>query len=187
MSIDPPSKSRHVLFASDTLPTITNDEAPVVNNVEDVVMSNNDTDTEENMVDYSNHPLSDDEAPKIGAQLARDETMFYPINTMSITLNSKKGVFDVDNNLMTTEKEVIERLKQDNFTPVSYSTKIDNERKKPITSNANKQVINLVNDVLVTKDKENKCITSKSNEDALKVLNDKKVYENEKLGINDYT
>ena len=79
------------------------------------------------------------------------------------------------------------------------------KEKKPITSNANNQVINLVNDVLVTKDKQNKCITSKSNEDVhaivdkllvtdeqakeiveLKVLNDKKVYENEKLGINDY-
>jgi len=101
------------------------------------------------------------------------------------------------------------------------------KEKKPITSNANNQVINLFNDVLVTKDKQNKCITSKSNEDAretrvtedkgnksitsksnedvraivdkllvtdeqaneiveVKVLNDKKVYENEKLGINDY-
>ena len=42
---------------------------------------------------------------------------------------------------MTTEKEVIEGSKQDNYTP-------------PI--HANKQVINLVNDVLVTEDKEKK-------------------------------
>jgi len=93
-------------------------------------MSNNDTDAEENMVDYSEDPSSDDEAPKMGAQLATDCTIYYPTNTMSITLNSEKDVFDVDNDLMTIEKEVIERPKQDNFTPVIYSTKTDNERKK---------------------------------------------------------
>ena len=79
-------------------------------------------------------------------------------------------------------KKVIKGIEQDNYTP-SIST--------------NKQVINLVNDVRVTKDKENKdaretvnklMVTEEQAKESvgLKVLHDKKIYENGKLGINDY-
>ena len=104
-------------------------------------MSNNDTDTEENIVDLSKDPLSDDEPPKIGAQLATDCTMYYPTNTMRTTLNSENDVSDVDNVLMTTEKEVIERPKQDILTPVIYPTKTDNERKSPSPQTRTKELL----------------------------------------------
>ena len=99
-----------------------------------------------------------------------------------MSINSENNIFGVDNILMTSEKEVIEGPKQNNYTPPIY---------------ANKQVINLVNDVWVTKDKVNKDARETVNqlmvtEDrakeivGLKILHDKKIYEDEKLGINDY-
>ena len=117
------------------------------------------------MLDYSDHPLSDEENHKLGTQEARLDTIFYPPNIMRITLNSQKDVFVVDNDLMTTEKEIIERSKQDNLTPVIYRMKTDKEANKHIASNANKEVINLINGVRVTKDKGKEPIISKSNED----------------------
>ena len=129
-------------------PTTTNDEPPVVTNAEDVVMSNTnqlsvsklsddvvmtqnmneerlisknstkefDSDGEENMVDYSDAPLSDEDNHQMCVQVATDKIMYNPAG-------------------------VLERPKQYNFTPAIY---------------ANKQVINLVNDVRTTKDRGNK-------------------------------
>ena len=62
---------------------------------EDVVISANSTnqvdlDDDENFVDYSDAPLSDEDNLKMGAQLATDEIMYYPSTTRPIPLNSGK-------------------------------------------------------------------------------------------------
>ena len=61
------------------------------------------------MLDYFDHSLFDEESYESGTQVASHEMMYYPSNTMRITLNSQKDVIVVDNDLMATEKEIIER------------------------------------------------------------------------------
>ena len=63
---------------------------------EDVVVSENSTnqvdlDDDENLVDYSDAPLSDDDKPDVGTQVATHGTMFYPPHTIiPMSSNSAK-------------------------------------------------------------------------------------------------
>ena len=62
---------------------------------QDVLILNNsnkdvNTDLEETMLGYYDHPLSDEEAQKLGRQVATHEDIYHPPNTMHITLNFQK-------------------------------------------------------------------------------------------------
>ena len=169
-----PSKCNNVSCANDTIGVITNDEALVVKNGEDVAMINNeqveiqkekvkngedvlminndqveihkeidvsriliDTDKDigadcvENMMDYSDSALSDVEKEKLVIQVPTNDGIYYPPNTIPISINSKKDGICVDNDdEMVTDQKIIECItsnsKKGEIEPISDSLVRDN-------------------------------------------------------------